>query len=56
MIKEPCPHSNEYNSKSERKARLIKSYQKAATRKNFEVKKENFDNDLILNKLKKYLR
>lgn len=55
-VKEPRKRPSEKNSRTARKARLMESYQKAAVQKDFEVKKENFDNDLILSKLKKYLR
>ncbi|WP_156291711.1 hypothetical protein [Oceanobacillus salinisoli] len=41
-------------SRNKRREELIQSYRSAA-QKNFKVKKENFDNDLIISKLKKYM-
>ncbi|WP_174614746.1 hypothetical protein [Virgibacillus ihumii] len=54
-VKERRGHPENKNPRMTRKARLKQSYLEASKR-NFDVKKEDFDNDLILSKLKKYMR
>lgn len=53
---EHTSHHNEQSSRSVRRSKLIESYRNAPLKQKFEVKKVDFDNDLITSKLKKYLR
>lgn len=53
-VKERSKRPGAKQSKNKRRQELMKSYQEAA-QKNFKVKKENFNNDLIISKMKKII-
>ncbi|WP_130860425.1 hypothetical protein [Gracilibacillus phocaeensis] len=53
-LKERSEQSMDNQYRNKRKQELMQSYREAA-QKNFKVEKEDFNNDLIMTKLKKYM-